>query len=311
MSSQQVVDFTRRAIANGDDLGKIAEDMMMKCMARDSESAGIGCDNMTVVIVALLNGRSPEEWKAWVKERVEKKIGYDTPESVPDVFPNQPAAPSGGIGMGGYRIGGAGGGLANIASILSAQGITFRTPEEDSDEEGDLQLIGDEPEKIPQGSDVYMDDKGIKGKNVPKNVSNELVSLTRIPIVSLILIVRRTPRPTRRWTDPLNLDPLNLMMMEIQQWIQETNQIPPPPATKLPQPLPHQRRFQEATKKVRQLLLHSLQSAHLKLRLTRNFNVVLPTLPVFERGRMIHPHRSNCERHQKEMRLVQLSRLRD
>ena len=176
MSSQQVVDFTRRAVANGDDLDKIAEDMMMKCMARDSESAGIGCDNMTVVVVALLNGRSPEEWKAWVKERVEKKIGYDTPESVPDVFPNQPAAPSGGIGMGGYRIGGAGGGLANIASILSAQGITFRTPEEDSDEEGDLQLIGDEPDKIPEGSDVYMDDKGIKGKNVPKNVSDELVS---------------------------------------------------------------------------------------------------------------------------------------
>jgi protein phosphatase 2C family protein 2/3 len=152
----------------------------MKCMARDSESAGIGCDNMTVVIVALLNGRSTEEWQAWVKERVDKKIGYDTPESVPDVFPNQPAAPSGGIGMGGYRIGGAGGGLANIASILSAQGITFRTPEEDSDEEGDLQMIGDEPDKIPQGSDVYMDDKGIKGKTAPKNVSDELVSWNNI-----------------------------------------------------------------------------------------------------------------------------------
>lgn len=175
LSSQQVVDFTRRAIANGDGLDKIAEDMMDKCMARDSESAGIGCDNMTVVVVALLNGRSTEEWQAWVKERVDKKIGYDTPESVPDVFPNQPAAPSGGIGMGGYRIGGGGGGLANIASILSAQGITFRTPEEDSDEEGDLQLVGDEPEKVNQGSDLYMDDKGIKGKSVPTNVTDELV----------------------------------------------------------------------------------------------------------------------------------------
>lgn len=182
MSSQQVVDFTRRAIANGDDLGKIAEDMMVKCMARDSESAGIGCDNMTVVVVALLNGRSTEEWQAWVKERVDKKIGYDTPESVPDVFPNQPPAPSGGLGMGGYRIGGAGGGLANIASILSAQGITFRTPEEDSDEEGDLQLVGDD-QKVPQGSDSYIDDKGIKGDTAPKNITDELVSFVRIEYV--------------------------------------------------------------------------------------------------------------------------------
>lgn len=153
---------------------------MMKCMARDSESAGIGCDNMTVVIVALLGGRSTEEWQAWVKERVDNKVGYSTPESVADVFPNQPAAPaSGGLGVGGYRIGGAGGGLASIASILSAQGITFRNPEDDSDEEGDLQLVGDD-EKLGDSSDksdVYMDDKGIKGNTAPKNVTDELVSV--------------------------------------------------------------------------------------------------------------------------------------
>jgi protein phosphatase 2C family protein 2/3 len=63
----------RRAIANGDSLGKICEDLMVKCLAPDSELGGIGCDNMTVVIVALLNGRTLEEWTAWVKERVEKK----------------------------------------------------------------------------------------------------------------------------------------------------------------------------------------------------------------------------------------------
>jgi protein phosphatase 2C family protein 2/3 len=73
LSSQQVVDFTRRAIANGDSLGKICENMMTKCLATDSETGGIGCDNMTVVIVALLGGRTPEEWQKWVKERVDKK----------------------------------------------------------------------------------------------------------------------------------------------------------------------------------------------------------------------------------------------
>jgi protein phosphatase 2C family protein 2/3 len=73
LTSQQVIDFTRRAIANGDDLGKICEDVMKKCTATESDTGGIGCDNMTVIVVALLNGRTPEEWQQWVKERVEKK----------------------------------------------------------------------------------------------------------------------------------------------------------------------------------------------------------------------------------------------
>ncbi|EIW73107.1 hypothetical protein TREMEDRAFT_25513, partial [Tremella mesenterica DSM 1558] len=73
LTSQQVIDFIRRGVANGDDLGKICEDLMTKCLATSSESAGLGCDNMTVVIVALLNGRTPDEWQAWVKKRVEDR----------------------------------------------------------------------------------------------------------------------------------------------------------------------------------------------------------------------------------------------
>lgn len=76
LSSQQAIDFARRAIANGDNLGKVCEDMMVKCLAKESETGGIGCDNMTVVVVALLGGRTPEEWQSWVKERVDKKSEY-------------------------------------------------------------------------------------------------------------------------------------------------------------------------------------------------------------------------------------------
>lgn len=46
---------------------------MVKCLATDSDTGGIGCDNMTVVVVALLGGRTVDEWRSWVKERVEKK----------------------------------------------------------------------------------------------------------------------------------------------------------------------------------------------------------------------------------------------
>ncbi|KAL7414438.1 phosphatase 2C-like domain-containing protein [Mrakia frigida] len=99
LTSQQVVDFTRRAIANGDALTKIAEDMMEKCLAPDSELGGVGCDNMTVVVVALLNGKTPEEWAAWVKKRVDEEVGYSTPQSVPDVFKTAPQynRPAGGL----------------------------------------------------------------------------------------------------------------------------------------------------------------------------------------------------------------------
>ena len=99
LTSQQVVDFTRRAIANGDSLTKIAEDMMEKCLAPDSELGGVGCDNMTVVVVALLNGKTQEEWAAWVKKRVDEEVGYKTPASVPDVFktPPQYNRPAGGL----------------------------------------------------------------------------------------------------------------------------------------------------------------------------------------------------------------------
>jgi hypothetical protein len=78
LSSQQVVDFTRRAIANGDSLTRIAENMMEKCLAPDSELGGVGCDNMTVVVIAVLNGKTVEEWQAWVKNRVENNVSFRT-----------------------------------------------------------------------------------------------------------------------------------------------------------------------------------------------------------------------------------------
>lgn len=138
LSSQQVVDIVRRAVANGDELGKICEDLMVKCLATDSETGGIGCDNMTVVVVALLGGRTVEEWQAWVKDRVDNKIGRDTPESIPDIFGQaQPSVGGGGFSGGGFRIAGAGG-LVNIASILGASGITFRTADDDDDDDDEM-----------------------------------------------------------------------------------------------------------------------------------------------------------------------------
>lgn len=57
------------------------------CLAPDTTSgAGIGCDNMTVMIVAITHGRTKEEWYKWVTERVQTGYGYKTPDRVPQLY---------------------------------------------------------------------------------------------------------------------------------------------------------------------------------------------------------------------------------
>jgi protein phosphatase 2C family protein 2/3 len=87
LSSQQVVDFIRYQVSQGKELTEIAEMMCDHCLAPDTTSgAGIGCDNMTVMIVAITHGRTKEEWYKWVTERVETGYGYKTPDRVPQLY---------------------------------------------------------------------------------------------------------------------------------------------------------------------------------------------------------------------------------
>ena len=87
LSSQQVVDFVRLHVSQGKDLAETAELLCDHCLAPDTSSnAGIGCDNMTVLIVALLHGRTNEEWRAWITDRVQQGYGYVTPITVPQLY---------------------------------------------------------------------------------------------------------------------------------------------------------------------------------------------------------------------------------
>lgn len=57
------------------------------CLAPDTSSgAGIGCDNMTIMIIALLHGRTKEEWYAWVTDRVKNNYGYETSAVPPRLY---------------------------------------------------------------------------------------------------------------------------------------------------------------------------------------------------------------------------------
>lgn len=87
LSSQQVVDFIRREVADGKELTEICEMIFDHCLAPDTSSgAGIGCDNMTIMIIAITHGRTKEQWYAWIKDRVKKGYGYSTPTSPPQLY---------------------------------------------------------------------------------------------------------------------------------------------------------------------------------------------------------------------------------
>ncbi len=78
-SSQAVVEFVRRGIAAKQDLDKICENMMDNCLASNSETGGIGCDNMTMVIIGFLRGRTQEEWYEEIARRVANGDGPCAP----------------------------------------------------------------------------------------------------------------------------------------------------------------------------------------------------------------------------------------
>lgn len=78
-SSQAVVEFVRRGIAAKQELDKICENMMDNCLASNSETGGVGCDNMTMLIIGFLNGKSKDEWYEEIARRVANGDGPCAP----------------------------------------------------------------------------------------------------------------------------------------------------------------------------------------------------------------------------------------
>lgn len=53
--------------------------MMDNCLASNSETGGIGCDNMTMGVVGILNGQTPEQWYEKIAQRVANGDGPCAP----------------------------------------------------------------------------------------------------------------------------------------------------------------------------------------------------------------------------------------
>jgi len=103
LSSQKVVDFVRLKVSEGKKLREISEQLCDYCLApnteppprkyddfdddiRNLDETGTGCDNMTVIIVAILHGRTKEDWYTWIAGRVKQAYGYATPTLTPQLY---------------------------------------------------------------------------------------------------------------------------------------------------------------------------------------------------------------------------------
>ena len=69
--NQQVVDFLRVSIASTGSILESINLLMDKCLATCVDFTCVGCDNMTVVVVAILHGKTFDEWLQTLRENVE------------------------------------------------------------------------------------------------------------------------------------------------------------------------------------------------------------------------------------------------
>jgi hypothetical protein len=85
LAPQQAVDMVWRQVAERRSLQEICEFTIQQCCAPKSNAVGIGCDNITMILVAFLHGRSLEQWYDWVAAGKEKG-GYVAPQEHPRIW---------------------------------------------------------------------------------------------------------------------------------------------------------------------------------------------------------------------------------
>ncbi|XP_003747764.1 probable protein phosphatase 2C T23F11.1 [Galendromus occidentalis] len=76
MSNEEVVRFIRVRLAERMEPEIICEELMTRCLAPDTSMGGLGCDNMTVVLVCFLNGRSFDHLAAKCSRPIQEQADY-------------------------------------------------------------------------------------------------------------------------------------------------------------------------------------------------------------------------------------------
>ncbi|KAI6234993.1 hypothetical protein M3Y95_00004500 [Aphelenchoides besseyi] len=81
LSNQQVVDYCRDRLAHGATPETVCEEVVDRCLAPDCELSGVGCDNMTIVLVCLTRDLDNDAFIKRLQREPEKRQLSDEHES--------------------------------------------------------------------------------------------------------------------------------------------------------------------------------------------------------------------------------------
>jgi protein phosphatase 2C family protein 2/3 len=193
-SSQAVIEFVRRGIAAKQELHTICENMMDNCLASSSETGGVGCDNMTMIVVALLRNMTKEEWYDLIAKRVADGDGPCAPpeyaefrgpgvhpsnfDDIPDEFDvresNSSVRSTGGAG----RIIMLGDGTEVLTDSDDAEMFDDEPgKEEENDDEALERIVA--TEKREEGEETKEGDEKVKDESKPeKGKENEKIDIS-------------------------------------------------------------------------------------------------------------------------------------
>ncbi|KAI6647318.1 protein phosphatase 2C T23F11.1-like [Oopsacas minuta] len=89
MTNEEVLDFVRTRLAEGIQPHVICEKIMDFCLAPEVKPGGVGCDNMSVIITCLLNGKTFEEFCAKLSSSSNINLDKEQTEPVNHTAENQ------------------------------------------------------------------------------------------------------------------------------------------------------------------------------------------------------------------------------
>lgn len=69
LKNQEVVDYIRYELKQKKTLKEICENIMEFCLAESGDMTGIGCDNMTIMIIAFLRKKTTQQWYEWMANK--------------------------------------------------------------------------------------------------------------------------------------------------------------------------------------------------------------------------------------------------
>ena len=93
---QELIDIIRYHISLGATLSQTCAFICDLCIAPKFWQPSLdqvnhrGADNITIIIVALLQGQTKARWMEWISERVRMQTGYSTLSTVVELYPGHP-----------------------------------------------------------------------------------------------------------------------------------------------------------------------------------------------------------------------------